>query len=66
MTHNGSHDTVQAMRLRFNTPTEAAQFAIKQGWDFGIQEDQNPTFTKKSYSDNFKHIPGPLRFVKTK
>jgi NADH dehydrogenase (ubiquinone) Fe-S protein 4 len=77
-----SGDAVQAMRLRFHHREEAIQFAEKQGnfslyicsrliaeyvgWDYIVQEDQQPVFKGKSYSDNYKYVPGKLRIAKTK
>ncbi|KAI3648080.1 hypothetical protein MP228_005934 [Amoeboaphelidium protococcarum] len=63
---SSTNDPVQAVNLKFNDVNEAIRFAMKNGWDYVVNEPQYPKFTPKSYADNFKYQAGQLRFVKTK
>jgi NADH dehydrogenase (ubiquinone) Fe-S protein 4 len=61
-----SHDPVQALRMRFQSADSAVKFAVRQGWDYVLQQDQTPLFRKQNYAENYKYVSAPLRFVKTK
>ena len=63
---SSSGDPVQAVRIKFNTKEAAIAFAERQGYDYWVQEPNEGRFQVKSYSDNFKYVPGKLRIAKTK
>ena len=48
-------DTLNQVRLRFDTLEEAVAFAKKQGLDYTVIEPQEPIFKPKSYADNFRY-----------
>jgi len=64
-----SADALQAIdyHLRFDSLQAATAFATRNGWDYEIREAKTgkPTINRK-YADNFKFVPGKLRFVNTK
>jgi hypothetical protein len=50
-----ARDTLNQVRLKFETLAEAQQFAEKKGLDFVVVEPQERTFKPKSYADNFRY-----------
>ena len=51
-------DTLNEVRLRFETLDEAVAFAKKNGMDYSVIEPQDFKFRPKSYADNFRwHRP---------
>lgn len=47
-------DTLNEVKLRFDTLDEAVAFAKKNGMDYSVIEPHEPKFRPKSYSDNFR------------
>jgi hypothetical protein len=48
-------DTLNQVRLKFETLDEAKQFAEKKGLDYVVVEPQERTFKPKNYADNFRY-----------
>ena len=48
-------DTLNQVRLRFDTLEEALAFAKKHGLDYTLIEPQQRTPKAKSYADNFRY-----------
>ena len=49
-----SADTVQALKIKFDTKEEAILFAQKQGYKYTVDEPKETKFKVRSYSSNFK------------
>jgi len=49
----GAGDTLQQVRLKFDTLDEAKAFARKNAIDFQVQQPQQRTIKPKAYADNF-------------
>jgi len=47
-------DTLNEVRLRFDTLDEAVAFAKKSGLDYTVSEPHEPRFRPKAYADNFR------------
>lgn len=52
-----SKDTLNQVRMRFETKEEAVAFAEKNGWAAQIAEPQARKLKGRTYMDNFKYIP---------
>ncbi|KAL2919091.1 ndufs4 NADH dehydrogenase Fe-S protein subunit [Polyrhizophydium stewartii] len=63
---SSSADPVQALRIKFDTKEQAIAFAERQGYDFWVEEPKVAHKRVKSYSENFKYVPGKLRLFRTK
>jgi hypothetical protein len=50
-----ARDTLNQVRLRFDTLEEAAAFATKKGLDYIVIEPQARSPKVKSYADNFRY-----------
>ena len=50
-----ARDTLNQVRLKFETLEEAKQFAEKKGLDYTVVEPRERTFKSKSYADNFRY-----------
>ena len=50
-----ANDTLNEVRLRFDTLEEAIAFASKHGLDYVVIEPHEPAFKPKSYADNFRY-----------
>ena len=50
-----ARDTLNQVRLRFQTLEEAKAFAEKHGIDYSIEEPHEARFKPKSYADNFRY-----------
>ncbi|HWK45288.1 MAG TPA: ETC complex I subunit [Stellaceae bacterium] len=48
-------DTLNQIRLRFDTLDEAKAYADKHGLDYSIEEPHGRTLKPKAYADNFKY-----------
>lgn len=51
----GGGDTLQQVRLRFDTLEDAQAYAQAQGIDFSLSTPHVPTPRAKNYADNFRH-----------
>ncbi|KAJ3323391.1 hypothetical protein HDV06_001911 [Boothiomyces sp. JEL0866] len=63
---SSSADTVQALRIKFDTKEDAILFAQKQGYKYVVQEPKVAKFKVRSYSSNFKYNPKKLTWHHTK
>ena len=52
---SSAKDTLNQVRLRFETLEEAIAFAQKRNLDYVVVEPQEPRFRPKSYADNFRY-----------
>jgi NADH dehydrogenase (ubiquinone) Fe-S protein 4 len=59
-------DFMQGERIGFKTKEEAITFAEKQGYEYFVQEPNVRRFVPKNYANNFVHVPGKLKIVRTK
>ena len=59
----GSTDTLEQVRLTFETKEDAVAYAKKHGIDCGVQEPQKRRWRPKSYADNFRLGPPDLTAV---
>ncbi len=50
-----AEDTLNQIRLRFDSFDEAVAFARKNGLDYTLVEEQQRTPKAKSYADNFRY-----------
>jgi NADH dehydrogenase (ubiquinone) Fe-S protein 4 len=63
---SSSADTVQALRLKFESREDAIRFAERQGYRYRVDEPKDAKFKVKSYSANFKYNPKKLTWFHTK
>ncbi|KAF2708789.1 NADH-ubiquinone oxidoreductase-like protein 21 kDa subunit [Pleomassaria siparia CBS 279.74] len=61
-----SADFMQGHRIQFKSKEDAIDFANKQGYEYFVQEPNQRKFVPKAYANNFVHIPGKLKIVRTK
>ena len=61
-----SADYMQGTHLNFKTKEDAINFAQKQGYEYFVQEPNVRKFVPKAYANNFTHIPGKLKIIRTK
>jgi NADH dehydrogenase (ubiquinone) Fe-S protein 4 len=61
-----SADFMQGHRIEFKSKEDAIHFANKQGYEYFVQEPNQRKFIPKAYANNFMHIPGKLKIVRTK
>ncbi len=52
-----SDDTLNQVRLTFDTSEEAVAYAQKQGWEYSVAVARDRRIRPRNYMDNFKHIP---------
>ncbi|HWE74589.1 MAG TPA: ETC complex I subunit [Stellaceae bacterium] len=50
-----ARDTLNQVRLKFETLEEAKQFAEKKSLDYVVVEPQERSFKPKNYADNFRY-----------
>jgi NADH dehydrogenase (ubiquinone) Fe-S protein 4 len=61
-----SADFMNGQRISFKTKEDAINFANKQGYEYFVQEPNVRKFVPKAYANNFTHVPGKLKQVRTK
>jgi len=61
-----SGDFMQGHRMAFASKEDAIAFAEKQGYEYFVQEPKQRRFVPKAYANNFTHVPGKLKIVRTK
>ena len=61
-----SADFMNGHRLQFKSKEDAINFANKQGYEYFVQEPNVRKFVPKAYANNFTHVPGKLKQVRTK
>jgi hypothetical protein len=49
-----SNDTLNQIRLKFDTREEAEAYAVKHGLDFTVEEPHAKALKPKAYADNFR------------
>lgn len=49
-----SGDTLNQVRLRFESADEAVAFAEKKGWDYAVQDAPVRRVRPRNYADNFR------------
>ncbi|MBU0858900.1 MAG: ETC complex I subunit [Alphaproteobacteria bacterium] len=54
---NSCGDTLNQVRLKFETAEEAVAFAQKKGWGYSVQISHERRVIPRNYGDNFKYIP---------
>ena len=52
-----SKDTLNQVKLKFETLEHAIDFATKKGWTYSVQDTQERRIVPKNYVDNFKYVP---------
>ena len=52
-----SGDTLNQVRLQFNSAEDAVQYAIAKGWDYSLLPPHERRVVPRNYVDNFKYIP---------
>ena len=52
---SSAQDTLNQVRLRFETLEEAQEFAAKHGIDYAVEAPHERRFKAKSYADNFRY-----------
>lgn len=52
-----SGDTLNQVRLRFDSSEHAVEYAQKKGWDFVVLPEHERIVRPRNYGDNFKYIP---------
>ena len=57
---------MQGTHLDFRSKEDAIQFALKQGYEYFVQEPNERRILPKAYANNFLHEPKTLKHIKTK
>ena len=52
-----SGDTLNQVKMKFDTQKDAIKFAKSQGLDYKVAEEQVRKTKPRNYGDNFKYIP---------
>jgi hypothetical protein len=52
---SSARDTLNQVKMKFETFEEAKQFAEKNGFDYVVVEPQERSFKPKNYADNFRY-----------
>ncbi|MCI5060475.1 MAG: ETC complex I subunit [Alphaproteobacteria bacterium] len=52
-----SEDTLNQVRMKFDTVEQAVTFAEEKGWDYTIAKSQSRRVKPRNYGDNFRYIP---------
>jgi len=52
-----SGDTLNQIKLRFDSAEDAVAFAQEKGWDYTVIQPHERRVVPRNYSDNFKYIP---------
>ncbi|HSK40398.1 MAG TPA: ETC complex I subunit [Arenibaculum sp.] len=50
-----SGDTLNQVRLEFDTRDEAIAFAERKGWSYTVSEPRERRVLPRNYADNFRH-----------
>jgi hypothetical protein len=48
-------DTLNQVRLRFETKEEAIAFAVRKGWEINLEEPRPRRVRPRNYADNFRY-----------
>ncbi len=52
-----SSDTLNQVKLYFDTSQQAVEFAQSKGWNYVVLPAQERVVRPRNYGDNFKYIP---------
>lgn len=52
-----SGDTLNQVRIFFDTPENAVAYAEKMGWSYKVDESHGRKIKGRTYMDNFKYVP---------
>lgn len=52
-----SEDTLNQLRLKFDTAEDAVCYAKKYGWDYTVQPEHARKIKPRNYGDNFRYTP---------
>lgn len=52
-----SEDTLNQVRLKFDSCQDAVAFAEDNGWSYTVMPEQKRRVKPRNYGDNFKYIP---------
>jgi hypothetical protein len=52
-----SDDTLNQVRLKFDSAEDAISYAQGKGWEYSVQVAQERKVRPRNYMDNFKYIP---------
>lgn len=52
-----SGDTLNQVRLGFDSMDQAVEYARKKGWGFVVQPLHKRRIKPRNYTDNFRYIP---------
>lgn len=52
-----SNDTLNQVRLKFDTSEDAVAYAQNQGWGYTVASEKKKKSRPRSYMDNFKYVP---------
>jgi len=52
-----SSDTLNQIKLEFDTQDEAIAYATSKGWDYCVEQAQDKKIRPRNYMDNFKYSP---------
>ncbi|MCJ1277568.1 NADH:ubiquinone oxidoreductase 21kD subunit [Puttea exsequens] len=61
-----SADSMQGTHINFKSRDDAVAFALKQGYEYFVQEPNERKFVPKAYANNFLHSPKKLKKIPTK
>ncbi|QQG35496.1 MAG: ETC complex I subunit [Micavibrio aeruginosavorus] len=56
-----SGDTLNQVRLAFDTLEDAIAHAQARGWDYSVSAPQQRKLRPRNYTDNFRYIPAEKR-----
>lgn len=52
-----SQDTLNQVKLQFESAEDAVAYATKQGWEYTVAVTRDRKIRPRNYMDNFKHVP---------
>lgn len=52
-----SGDTLNQVRMKFDSMEQAIAFVEKKGWTYTLVQPQSRRLTPRNYGDNFKFVP---------
>ena len=61
-----SADAMQGTHINFKSRDDAVAFALKQGYEYFVQEPNERKFVPKAYADQFVWQSKPLKKIPTK
>ncbi len=54
-----SGDTLNQVKLRFDSKAQAVAYAQGKGWEYTVSPEHKKTVRPRNYADNFRYIPRP-------